>query len=134
MKSRKAKIHEKTWLLRMVREGYLQFDSVRAVLVPLLISGDELYVETRLRADLWRELYNEPFGRDLMSHLQSIRSKALYGLKSVRADEEIARLAGIVENSRWRGLTVDGYLYLNDSVKAEIAALVNKRREDAIKA
>ena len=134
MKSRKAKIHEKTWLLRMVREGYFQFDSVRAVLVPLLMSGDELHVETRLRADLWRELYNEPCDRDLMSHLQSIRSKALYGLKSVRADEEIARLAGIVENSRWRGLTVDGYLYLNDSVKAEIAALVNKRREDAIKA
>ena len=141
MKSRKAKICEKTWLLYNIKNNYMSFDSVREVLVTLLMSGDELLEEKNYCSKLWEEFHEARSSIDKLSRLQSIRSRALYALRSVRADDDIAKLAGLKDEfsrdiylPHRRGLVRWSFLRLNRKVKAEIAALINKRREDALRA
>lgn len=135
VKSRKAKICEKTWLLYIIKNNYVSFDSVRAVLVPLRMSGDELLEEKDYCSKLWEEFHDVRSSIDKLSRLQSIRSRALYALRSVRADDDITKLAGLKDE--WyrdeylpheRVLLECSYLFLNSVVKGEISKLVRKRR------
>lgn len=133
-----TKVSEKLSLLRWAQEDPAFFPMLEDRLLGLMMTGKELVAEKRRAEELsdeFRSKRRESIEDVYKSELQSIRARALRGLRSVRADSKIAELAKLKDE--WcrdihlphrRYLLELRYLGLNKAVKEEIAVLVKRQR------
>ena len=133
-----TKASEKMFLMRKVRDDPPFFEILKGRLLGLVMTGEELITEKQRAEELldeFRSKHRESIEDVYKSELQSIRARALRGLRSVRADSKIAELAKL--KNEWcrdihlphrRCLLELRYLGLNDAVKKEIAVLVKRQR------
>ena len=134
----RTKVSEKLSLIRWAQEDPAFFPMLEDRLLGLMMTGKELVAEKRRAEELldeFRSKRRESIEDVYKSELQSIRARALRGLRSVRADSKIAELAKL--KNEWcrdihlphrRCLLELRYLGLNDAVKKEIAVLVKRQR------
>ena len=133
-----TKVNEKMFLMSVVRDDPPFFEILKDRLLGLMMTGEELITEKQRAEELsdeFRSKRRESAEDVYKNELQSIRARALRGLRSVRADSKIAELAKLKDE--WcrdihlphrRCLLELRYLGLNDAVKDEIALLVKRQR------
>ena len=132
------KVSEKLSLMGWVQEDPPFFPILKDRLLGLMMTGKELIAEKKHVEELSEEFWGkhrESVNAVYKGELQSIRARALHGLRSVRADSKIAELAGLKDE--WckdihlphrRYLLELSYLQLNNLVKKEISKLVKRQR------
>ena len=133
-----TKVSEKLFWVCWIQDDPPFFEILKDRLVRLMMTGEELAAEKQRIEELSKNFchkHTENIGGMNKNELQSIRARVLYGLRSVRADSEIAKLAGLEDE--WyrdeylphkRFMLEQSYLFLNSVVKEEISKLVRKRR------
>lgn len=132
-----TKVSEKLFWVCWIQDDPPFFEIIKDRLVGLMMTGEELAAEEQRIEELSKNFCckrTENIGMN-KNELQSIRARVLYGLRSLRADSEIAKLAGLEDE--WyrdeylphkRFLLEQSYLFLNSVVKEEISKLVRKQR------
>lgn len=134
----KTKVSKKLFWMCWIQDDPQFFEIIKDRLVGLMMTGEELAAEEQRMEELfkifWRKRMENMEGMN-KNELQSIRARVLYGLRSVRADSEIAKFAGLKDE--WyrdeylphkRFMLEQSYLFLNSVVKEEISKLVRKQR------
>jgi hypothetical protein len=128
-----TKVSEKLFWVCWIQDDPPFFEILKDRLVRLMMTGEELAAEKQRIEELSKNFcrkHTENIGGMNKNELQSIRARVLYGLRSVRADSEIAKLAGLEDEylHHKRFMLEQSYLFLNSVVKEEISKLVRKRR------